>query len=364
MPWVRGLAPYVPGKPEEVLLAERGIEDGAKLASNENPFGPPPKAVEAIRREAARAHRYPDGDARALRQALATRLGVPPEGLVFGNGSNEVLELVIRSFAGPDDEVVVSQRAFVVYRLAATAAGARVVAVPEADDGLAHDLAAMTEAITPRTKVVCIANPNNPTGSWHAPEALAGFLAGVPEHVVVLLDEAYWEYAALAHPEAARTPLAHPGLVRVRTFSKAWGLAGVRLGYAWADPGIAAVVNRVREPFNVNRLAQAAALAALEDEAWVMARVQEVLAERARLEEALAARGLLGARSEGNFVLLRLGSDARARAWTEALEARGVIPRPLAPYGMGEWLRITVGTPGENARLLTAVDEILAGEEA
>ena len=361
VPWVRHLAPYVPGKPEEVLLAERGIADGAKLASNENPFGPPPAALEAIRREAARVHRYPDGDARALKQALAARLGVAPEAIVLGNGSNEVLELVIRAFAGPGDEVVVSRRGFIVYRLAATAAGAQVVAVPEAD-GLAHDLAAMAAAITPRTKIVCIANPNNPTGSWHAPAAIAEFLAGVPEHVLVVLDEAYWEYVLAAHPEIAGVALAHPGLVRVRTFSKAWGLAGLRVGYAWMDPEIAAVIHRVREPFNVNRIAQAAALAALEDEAWVMEHVRMVLAERARLEEALAARGLLGARTEANFVLMRLASPEAARRWAEALEARGVIPRPLAPYGMGEWLRITVGTPAENARLLEAVDAILAGE--
>ncbi len=363
VPWVRELAPYVPGKPEEVLLAERGIKDGAKLASNENPFGPPPAVLQAIRREAARVHRYPDGDARALKEALAARLGVAKEALVLGNGSNEVIELVIRTFAGPHDEVVVSRRGFIVYRLAATAAGARVVAVPEAD-GLAHDLAAMAEAITPRTKIVCIANPNNPTGSWHAPELLAEFLEGVPEEVIVLLDEAYWEYVVAAHPEAARVPLAHPGLVRVRTFSKAWGLAGLRVGYAWMDPEIASLVERVREPFNVNRLAQVAALAALGEEDWMRRHVQLVLEERARLEEALAARGLLGARSEGNFVLLHLASSARAQRWTEALEARGVIPRPLAPYGMEAWLRITVGTPQENARLLAAVDEILAEETA
>jgi len=358
VPWLRQLAPYLPGKPEEELLAERGITDGAKLASNENPFGAPPAAIAAAKQALGRVHRYPDGAARALKEKLAQRLRVSPAQILLGNGSNEVIELVIRAFAGPGDEVLAPARAFIVYRLAATAAGARFVGVPERD-GLRCDLDALAARIGPKTKVVCLANPNNPTGAWHEPAAIAAFLAGIPEDVIVLLDEAYWEYVVEERPEVAEEVLSHPGLVRTRTFSKAWGLAGLRIGYAFADAAIVSLIERMREPFNTNRVAQAAAAAALEEEDWMRRHVRIVISERKRLEEALAERGLLGAPSWGNFVLMRLASEAQMRRFVEGLEVRGVIPRPLGPYGMNEWLRITVGTPEENARFLAAVDEIL-----
>ncbi len=349
------LRPYVPGKPVEQLLAEkgmagRGLAEAVKLASNENPYGPSPKAVEAARRAAAEVHRYPDGDAGRLKRALAARHGVSPAQVLVGNGSNEVLELLIRAFAGPGDEVVCSARAFIVYRLAAAAAGATPVLVREAD-GLSHDLEAMAAAVSPRTKVVCIANPNNPTGTLHGPEAVQAFLDALPRDVVVLLDEAYHEYVAHETGESIGR-LAHPGLVVCRTFSKAWGLAGLRVGYGVGDPDLLEVANRFREPFNVNALAQAAACAALEDGDWMAEGVARVLEERRRLEAALADMGLLAAPCHGNFVLLRHPEAALLAA---RLEDAGVIPRPLGPYGMADYLRVTVGTPAENARFLNAL---------
>lgn len=355
--WSRRLHPYVPGKPVEQLLAERGIAEAVKLASNENPYGPSPKAIKAIRAAAAGVHRYPDGDSRKLKAALAACHRVDPERILLGNGSNEVLELVIRTFAGPGDQVVYSQRGFIVYALAATASGAEGVAVPEAD-GLSHDLEAMAAAVNPRTKVVCVANPNNPTGTLIETEDLQKFLDGLPRDLVVIVDEAYYEFVAERVGDTLRR-LRHPGLVISRTFSKAYGLAGCRVGYAVADAELLAVVNRFREPFNINALAQSAALAALEDHAWVMARVEDIIHQRARLEEYLADHDLLAAPSHGNFVLLR---HPRADEFLRRLEDQGIIPRPLGPYGMQEYLRITVGTKQENDRLLTALDQLLRSE--
>jgi len=350
-----GLHPYVPGKPVEQLLREKGITEAVKLASNENPYGPPPKALAAMRQAACEVHRYPDGDSTQLKQALADRHGVVPGQILLGNGSNEVLEIMIRTFAGAGDEVVYSERAFIVYALATQAAGATGIAVPESD-GLAHDLDAMVCAVSERTKVVCIANPNNPTGTLHTSERLQAFLDLLPRDVVVIVDEAYYEYVSVQLGDSIRR-LSHPGLVITRTFSKAWGLAGCRVGYALADAAIIELANRFREPFNVNLLAQAAALAALDDEAWMTEKVAACKEEHRRLEAALADMGVSGGRSFGNFVLLR---HAHADLILQKLEDQGIIPRPLAPYGMPDYLRISVGTKQENDCLLTVLQESLA----
>lgn len=344
--------PYVPGKPVEVLLAEAGIDDAIKLASNENPYGVPPRAVEAIRHAAVNVSRYPDGDAAALKTELARRHGVTPAHILVGNGSSEVLELVIRTFAGAGDEVLFSSRAFIMYPLYARAAGAVEVSVPESD-GLAHDLAAMAAAVTERTKVVCIANPNNPTGTVHSYAEIQNLLDAIPGNVVVLLDEAYFEFMDVSLRQGA---LSHPGLVICRTFSKAYGLSGCRIGYGIADPEIFALVNRYRPPFNTSVLAQAAALAALGDDAWVAEKVAETIDERGRLEQWLADLGLLAGPSAANFVLIRHSQSDRL---LHGLERRGVIPRPLQPYGMPDYLRITVGTPLENDKLRAALGEVL-----
>jgi histidinol-phosphate aminotransferase len=356
VPQVDGLHPYVPGKPVEQLLREKGLSEAVKLASNENPYGPPPKAIEAIRKGAVDAHRYPDGDSNALKQALAGRHGITADRIMLGNGSNEVLELIIRTFAGAGDEVVYSRRGFIVYALAAQAARAKGVAVPESD-GLAHDLDAMAAAVNERTKLVCIANPNNPTGSLHDKATVQAFLDRLPRDVIVIVDEAYYEFVADRLGDSVKK-LSHPGLVISRTFSKAYGLAGLRVGYGIADAEVTALVNRVREPFNVNMLAQQAALAALDDEAWVMDKVTRIAQERGRLESALLEADALGGKSFGNFVLLR---HARADLILQKLEEQGIIPRPLGPYGMPEYLRITVGTAEENARLLSALKPVLDG---
>ena len=349
-----GLHPYIPGKPVEALLAEKGLKEAIKLASNENPYGPPPEAIKAIKKAVAEVHRYPDGDSRALKKALAARLEVSIENVILGNGSNEVLELLIRTFAGQGDEVVFSQRGFIVYALAAQAAGATGVPVPEAD-GLTHDLDAMAAAVSEKTKVVCVANPNNPTGTIHGAGALQQFLDKLPRNVVVIIDEAYYEFVTDELGDTLRK-LSHPGLVISRTFSKAYGLAGLRVGYAIADGEIVSLVNRFREPFNINLIAQKAAVAALEDRAWVMARVADCRQERDRLELIFDGWGVLGGRSFGNFVLLRHTNASRI---LQMLEDQGIIPRPLGPYGMPDYLRITVGSEQENERLLKALENCL-----
>jgi len=349
------LFPYVPGKPIETLLAEKGLKEAVKLASNENPYGPSPMAIKAIKKAAGQVHRYPDGDCGKLKTALAAKYGRATENILLGNGSNEVLELLIRTFSGPGDEVVFSQRGFIVYALAAQAAGATGVPVHEGD-GLSHDLDAMADAVNERTKVVCIANPNNPTGSLHGMIALQKFLDRLPRDVVVIMDEAYFEFVADELGDTV-TGLNHPGLVISRTFSKAFGLAGCRVGYAIASGEIVALVNRFREPFNVNVIAQKAALAALDDIDWVMARVTDCKQERDRLELTFDAWGVLGARSFGNFVLLR---HAKAAQILQMLEDQGIIPRPLGPYGMPDYLRISVGSELENERLLKALESILS----
>lgn len=350
----RQLTPYEPGKPVERLLAERGLTHAIKLASNENPFGPSPKAVAAVKQAAAGVHRYPDGDASALRRALAAKHDVDLGCILAGNGSNELLELIIRTFAGPGDEVVYAQRGFIVYALAAMAAGAKGVAVAEID-GYAPDLVAMAAAVGPRTKVVCLANPNNPTGSLSNRQALQAFLDRLPRRLIVVLDEAYYEYVANMIGDTPRE-LSHPGLIICRTFSKAYGLAGLRVGYCIADAAIVALVNRMRQPFNVNHLAQVAALAALDDGAWMEACVQRVNGGRRRLEAYLERLGLLAAESCGNFVLLGHG---RAADLLHLLEERGIIARPLVPYGMPDVLRISVGSEEENDCFCRALESSL-----
>jgi len=355
VPQAGGLYPYVPGKPVEQLLREKGLSEAVKLASNENPYGPSPKAIAAMQKAAAEVHRYPDGNATTLKAALAARHQVEMDQILPGNGSNEVLEILIRSFAGPGNNVVFSQRGFIVYALAAQAAGATPVSVPEAD-GLSHDLDAMAGAVDEQTRVVCMANPNNPTGTLHTPEALQAFLDQLPRNILVIIDEAYYEYVADVLGDSWKS-LMHPGLVISRTFSKAYGLAGCRIGYAIADADIVAVANRFREPFNVSLLAQEAAIAALADQDWMMEKVECCKAERARLEACFEDMGVLGGASFGNFVLLRHND---AGTILHNLEDQGIIPRPLAPYGMPDFLRISVGTETENSHLLSVLSGIVS----
>ncbi len=358
MPQSTALHPYVPGKPVEMLLREKGLERAIKLASNENPYGPSPKAIAAMKNMADQVHRYPDGDATELKEALAKFHDVGSERILIGNGSNEVLELLIRTFAGSGDEVIFSQRGFIVYALATQAAGAVGVAVPESD-GLTHDLDAMALAANEKIKIICIANPNNPTGTLLGNDAIQQFLDGLPRDLIIIVDEAYYEFVADELGDSI-TALNHPGLVISRTFSKAYGLAGCRVGYAVADAAIVALANRFREPFNVNLLAQSAAVAALSDINWVREKVAKCKFERERLESRLQQWKVLGGRSYGNFVLFRHKSSQEI---LHLLEDRGIIPRPLAAYGMPEYLRISVGTAVENDELLQMLAEIMKGLE-
>jgi histidinol-phosphate aminotransferase len=356
--YVRRIAPYVGGKPIEEVARELGLAPASivKLASNENPRGPSPRVVEAIAAAAAELTRYPDGNAYVLRQALARRHAVAAEQIVLGNGSNDVLELVAQAFLRPGDEAVYAQHAFVVYPLATQARGATGVEVPAREFG--HDLAAMQAALTPRTRVVFIANPNNPTGTWLEPGALRRFVAAVPQDVVVVLDEAYYEYLDPAvRGDAAAWVTHHSNLVVSRTFSKAYGLAALRIGYGVMHAAVADLLNRVRQPFNVNALAQAAALAALDDPGYVEESRRLNAAGLVQLRAGLDRLGVPALPSHGNFLLARVGDAPRVY---DALLHAGVIVRPVANYGLPQWLRVTVGLPAENARFLEALARALA----
>ncbi len=354
---VRGLTPYQPGKPIEELQRELGLTDVVKLASNESPLGPSPAALDAARRALAEVARYPDGNGFSLKARLAQRLGVTPAQLTLGNGSNDVLEFVARAFAGPGSEVIYSQHAFAVYPLATQAVGALGVCVPARDFG--HDLDAMAQAVTARTRVVFVANPNNPTGTWLDGNALATFVASLPPHVVVVVDEAYREYVDEAgYPDCVAWLRERENLVVTRTFSKAYGLAGLRVGYAVSHPQVADLLNRVRQPFNVNSLALAAAQAALEDEAHLQRAVDINRQGLAFLCGELRRLSLPFIPSIGNFVSFQLPGDA-APVY-QALLREGVIVRPVAGYGLPRHLRVSVGLEHENRRFVQALERVLA----
>ena len=356
--YVRNLAPYVPGKPVGDLAREFGLaeRDIVKLASNENPRGPGAAVRAAIQRAVDELCRYPDGNGFALKAALSERHGVTPDRIVLGNGSNDILELVTQAFLRPGDQAVYSRHAFAVYPLAVQARGAMGIEVPARDFG--HDLPAMRAAITPATRVLFVANPNNPTGTWIAPEVLEAFIASIPEDVLVVLDAAYDEYLEPAQQaRSAAWTGTYPNLIVSRTFSKAYGLAALRVGYGIMNAEVAGMLNRVRQPFNVNALAQAAAVAALADTEYVDASRALNRSGMRELEDGAKALGLEFIPSHGNFLLLRVG-DAE-RVFRRLLE-QGVIVRPVANYGLPEYLRITVGLPAENRRFLDALQSALA----
>ena len=356
LPQVRTLTPYQPGKPIDELKRELGLERISKLASNENPLGCSPKVAMAVQRALPELARYPDGNAYYLKEALAEHLGVAPTQILPGNGSNEVLELVVRTFAGPGDEVIYDQHAFAVYPLSTQAAGAIGVSVPSKN--YAHDLEAMANAITARTKVIFLANPNNPTGTLFDAEAFERFMAQVPGEVIVVLDEAYYEYVqAPDYPDGLDYLPRYPNLLVSRTFSKVYGLAALRLGYLVGDAEIIDYLNRVREPFNVNALAQVAGIAALDDMDFVADSVNLNTDNMAWFTTELERLGLHYIPSQGNFVTVRTGPDT-ARV-NQFLLRQGVIVRPLGGYGMDEWLRISIGTREELAHCLAALQEAL-----
>jgi histidinol-phosphate aminotransferase len=360
-PGIQDIAPYQPGKPLSELEREYGITDAVKLASNENPLGAGSRALAAARTALEEIGRYPDGGGFALRRALARRLDVAPEQITLGNGSNDVLELMARTFAADGGEIVFAQHAFVVYELATRAIGARPVVVPARNWG--HDLAAMRQAVTARTRLVFIANPNNPTGTWVDRAALDAFLQTLPERVLVVLDEAYFEYVEESdYPNGIALRARYPNLVVTRTFSKIHGLAGLRIGYAVSTVEMAEYLNRVRQPFNVNNVALAAAEAALDDKEHVQ-RSRAVNREgMQQLTEGLRRLGCSFIPSVANFVTFDVGRPTGPVY--EQLLRRGVIVRPIGGYGMPQHLRVTVGLPEENARFLAALGEILDANAA
>ncbi len=357
-PYVRSIAPYQPGKPISELAREMGLDEAkiVKLASNENPRGIGPRtraAIEASLRELAR---YPDGNGFELKQALSRRYGVDPAGIVLGNGSNDVLELVSLAFLVPGRSAVFSQHAFAVYPLATQARGARSIVTPAKDYG--HDLDAMAAAVETDTQVVWLANPNNPTGTIVSPERLEAFVRRVPERVLVVIDEAYNEYLhADLRADTVKWLRRYPNLVVTRTFSKAYGLAGLRVGYALAHPQVADLMNRVRQPFNVNSLALVAATAALDDMEFVARSYAENLQGLRQIEQGARELGLEWIPSYGNFITIRAG---RAAEIYKRLLRRGVIVRPVGGgYQLPEHLRVTVGTEAENVRFLAALSASL-----
>lgn len=355
-PGLPGLTPYVPGKPVSELERELGIRDSVKLASNENPLGPGLEAREAAVAALSDLGRYPDGGGFDLRRALAEHHGVDAAAITLGNGSNDVLDLVARTFLQPEAESVYSQYAFAVYPISTQAVGATARVAPAKDHG--HDLDAMAALVTERTRVVWIANPNNPTGTWLAGGPLHAFLKALPETCIAVVDEAYVEYVNQPrYPDASAWLGEIPNLIVTRTFSKVHGLAALRMGYGVSDPRIADLLNRVRQPFNVNAPAQAAAVAALGDRAHVGASVKLNDAGLAQLEAGFERIGLDWIPSVCNFVTVDLGRHAAPV--DQALLRAGCITRPVANYGLPNHLRVSVGLEEENGRFLGALEAVL-----
>jgi histidinol-phosphate aminotransferase len=353
---ILGIAPYEPGKPVEELERELGITDAIKLASNENPLPPSDRVQRAITDALSSLNRYPDGSGYYLRHALARKHGVSADQIVLGNGSNDLIELIVRTFLRPGDEAVVPHPSFVVYPMIVQAASGIRVMVMLKDHRL--DLEAMARAITPMTKMVFIANPNNPTATIVTADEVSHFLSRVPARTIVVFDEAYTEFAqGPDFPETLQYVKEGRKVIVLRTFSKAASLAGLRVGYGVADADAIALMNRIRQPFNVNALAQVAALAALEDESHTLECVRMIEAGRHYLYDEFNALGVKYVPSRANFILVDVGRSASDIF--QRLLKEGVIVRPMTPFGMESALRITIGTPQENRRLVKALRTVL-----
>jgi histidinol-phosphate aminotransferase len=353
--YIRSLIPYEPGKPIEEVEREYGIAHSVKLASNENPLGPSPKALTAIREKLAQLNLYPDGDCYYLKQGLSRKLGVAPEQVIFGNGSNEIIELAARTFMRPGDEAVMAEQAFVVYQLIVQAVGGHSRAVPLKN--FTHDLAAIAGAISPRTRLVFLANPNNPTGTIFQRGEWEHFLASVSRDVLVIVDEAYFEYVKdPEYPDSLRYHCDDRPILTLRTFSKLYGLAGLRIGYGIGSTELVSLMQRVRQPFNVNAAAQWGALAALDDEEHVERSLDVNRQGLAYLQGEFRRLGLSFVPSHANFILVHVGKGQEV---FQQLLKQGVIVRPMAGYRFPEHVRITVGTMDENRKLIVALENVV-----
>ena len=349
---------YEPGRPIEQVARELGLDPAGiiKLASNENPWGPSPRALAAAQRALPEAHLYPDGGYHELRRKLAAHHGLRMDQFVIGDGSNEIIELLGHAFLAPGLECVMPQASFIVYKLVTLMFGARPVEVP-LGAGLRQDLRALAAAVTPRTRLVCLASPANPTGVVNTAEEIGELVRALPPHVILVLDEAYVDF--LESPPDLRPYVAEGRkVIGLRTFSKIYGLAALRVGYGYGAPELVAILQRARQPFNVNGIAAIAAAAALEDGEFVDRVRRENRVGLAQLADGFRRLGLEHVPGAGNFLLVRVGDGA---AVFEALQRRGVITRPVKPYGLPEWLRVTVGTPTQNTRLLATLAEVRAG---
>ena len=354
-PGISGLQPYVPGKPLSALEREWGIQDAIKLASNENPLGPSPRVQQVLADEYANLARYPDGGGYTLRTALSEKHQIDPACITLGNGSNDVLDMIARVFLYPGRESLFSAHAFAVYPLSSMAAGASLQVAAATHYG--HDLDQMQAMITPKTGVIWIANPNNPTGTWLKQQPLKQFIEAVPEHIIIVVDEAYIEYVTQTeYPDASLWLNEYPNLIVTRTFSKAYGLAALRVGYGLANPAITDLLNRVRQPFNVNSLAQAAAITALQDQTHIQDSVALNSAGLQQLATGFEELGLRYIPSVGNFITVLF--DQAATPIEQALLQQGVITRPVENYGLPGGVRISVGTTAENTRCLAALGNL------
>jgi histidinol-phosphate aminotransferase len=353
--YIRSLIPYEPGKPIEEVEREYGIAHSVKLASNENPLGPSPKALAAIRAKLDQLHLYPDGDCFYLKTGVAKKLNVAPENLIFGNGSNEIIELAARTFMRPGDEAVMAEQAFVVYQLIVQAVGGKSKQVPLSN--FTHDLNAIAEAVSPQTRMVFLANPNNPTGTIFRRDDWDRFLAKVSAEVLLIVDEAYFEYVQDAgYPDSLKYHAEGRAILTLRTFSKLYGLAGLRIGYGVAPKELISMMQRVRQPFNVNAAAQWAALAALDDADHVRRSLEVNRQGLDYLQSEFAKLGLAHVPSHGNFILVRVG---KGQEIFQQLLTQGVIVRPMGAYKFPEYVRVTVGTMEENRKFIDALQRVI-----
>ncbi len=353
---ILNVKPYVPGKPIEEVKRKLGLQDVIKLASNENPYGPSPHVLAAISKAAHNLNRYPDGDCYYLRQALAQHLDIEPNQLIFGNGSDELIVMAVRAFVNEGDEVVMATPSFLVYDIASKIAGANIHAVPLKN--FRYDLEGMKAAITDKTKMVFLGNPDNPAGTYLSEEDVRHFLKGLRNDILIFMDEAYFEYVeAEDYVNSIRLLRTHKNIFVTRTFSKMYGLAGLRIGYGIGGPSLCDVLNRIREPFNVNSLAQVGALACLEERAYYRTIAKKISTQRRYLYESLSSMELEYVESCTNFILIKV--KAKASKVAQKLLEKGVIIRDMSFWGMDHYIRVTIGTEPENQKFIQVLEEVL-----